>query len=128
MMDDAGYKGNQNQSSSVMSFLEVILSDFQRLQAETSTNEQSAAEDFSSFMAETNADKDAKAADIKRKETSKTEAATALDAANEDLKNTKAELTAATDYFDKLKPSCLDSGLSYEERVARREAEIKSLQ
>ena len=29
------------------------------------------------------------------------------------------------EYYDKLKPSCVDAGVSYEERVARREAEIK---
>jgi len=30
-------------------------------------------------------------------------------------------------YFDKLKPSCVDAGVSYEDRVARREEEIESL-
>ena len=29
-------------------------------------------------------------------------------------------------YYDKLKPSCVDAGVSYEERVERREAEIQS--
>ena len=31
-------------------------------------------------------------------------------------------------YFDKLKPSCVDSGVSYEDRVGRRKEEIESLQ
>lgn len=30
--------------------------------------------------------------------------------------------------FPKLKPSCVDSGVSYEDRVARRKEEIESLQ
>ena len=31
-------------------------------------------------------------------------------------------------YYEKLKPSCVDSGVSYEDRVARRKEEIQSLQ
>ena len=31
-------------------------------------------------------------------------------------------------YYEKLKPSCVDAGLSYEERVKMREEEIQSLQ
>ena len=38
------------------------------------------------------------------------------------------ELDAALAYFDKLKPSCVDSGVSFEDRVARRKEEIESLQ
>ena len=45
-----------------------------------------------------------------------------------DLKAVQEELDAALAYYDKLKPSCVDAGVSYEERVARREAEIQSLQ
>ena len=30
-------------------------------------------------------------------------------------------------YFDKLKPTCVDSGITYEERVKRREEEIQSV-
>jgi len=44
-----------------------------------------------------------------------------------DLEGTQKELNAALHYFDKLKPSCVDSGVSYADRVARREAEIDSL-
>jgi len=30
-------------------------------------------------------------------------------------------------YFDKLKPSCVDSGVSFEDRVARRKEELRPL-
>jgi len=126
MMDDADYKGSGG-SSNVMNMLEVILSDFQRLEAETSTNEQQAADDYASFMSDTSGERDQKAADIKSKETTKAEKASNNEAAKEDLKNTQAELSAAMAYYEKLRPSCVDSGLSYEDRVARREAEIANL-
>ena len=32
------------------------------------------------------------------------------------------------EYFDKLKPSCIEVGVSYDDRVARRKEEIASLQ
>ena len=46
----------------------------------------------------------------------------------EDLQGTQEELDAALAYFDKLKPSCVDAGVSDEERVARRKEEIEGLQ
>ena len=45
-----------------------------------------------------------------------------------DLDATQKELDAALAYYEKLKPSCVDAGLSYEERVKMREEEIQSLQ
>jgi hypothetical protein len=45
-----------------------------------------------------------------------------------DLEGTQKELDAALAYYDKLKPSCVDAGVSYDDRVARRKEEIESLQ
>merc|ERR1719191_2525014 len=47
---------------------------------------------------------------------------------NKDLKATQGELDAALTYYDKLKPSCVDAGVSYSDRVQRRQQEIESLQ
>jgi len=52
----------------------------------------------------------------------------AVAAAETELTGVQEELDAALAYYDKLKPSCIDAGESYEERVARRKAEIESLQ
>jgi len=43
-------------------------------------------------------------------------------------KLTQEELDAALGYYDKLKADCVDTNLSYEDRVKAREAEIQSLQ
>ena len=45
-----------------------------------------------------------------------------------DLDATHKELDDALAYYEKLKPSCVDAGLSYDERVRMREEEIESLQ
>ena len=66
--------------------------------------------------------------DLKHKTSSKQEKESELANAKKDLKGTQEELDAALAYFEKLKPSCVDAGQSYEERVAERKAEIESLQ
>ena len=44
----------------------------------------------------------------------------ALETNKRDLEGTQKELDAALAYFDKLKPSCVDSGVSYDERTINR--------
>ena len=45
-----------------------------------------------------------------------------------DLEGTQKELDAALSYFDKLKPSCLDAGVSFDDSVACKKEEVESLQ
>ena len=65
---------------------------------------------------------------MEHKTTKKTNQEAALTAKKADLEGTQKELDAALAYYDKLKPSCVDAGVSYEDRVARRKEEIESLQ
>ena len=65
---------------------------------------------------------------IRHKTTKKQDEEQALEANNKDLEGTQKELDAALAYFNELKPSCVDSGVSYEDRVARMKGEIESLQ
>jgi len=68
-----------------------------------------------------------KQTDLEHKEKTKTEKESELNDTTKDLTATQAELDAALAYYEKLKPSCVDAGLSYEERVKQREEEIESL-
>merc|ERR1719407_236288 len=88
---DTSFKGQQAESGGVMGMLEVIASDFARLESDTTAAEESAADEY------------------------------------KNLKGTQEELDAALEYYDKLKPSCVDAGVSYDERVQRRADEIQSL-
>merc|ERR1719183_1565213 len=108
--------------------LEVILSDFERLDSETTENESTAQAEYDKFMADSAEDKETKSQSIKDKTNRKTQLDSDTAQAKKDLKSTQEELDAALAYFEKLKPSCLDAGESYEERVARRKEEIESLQ
>merc|ERR1719160_2409098 len=122
-----GNTGQQDSASGVMNFLEVVLSDFQRLEEETTAGESQAADDFAAFSADTNEAIATNNEDIKGKTTDKTGTAKSLMTAKTDLANTQDELKAAMEYYEKLKPSCVDSGISYEERVQRRKEEMESL-
>merc|ERR1719146_28775 len=111
----------------VIGMLEVILSDFVRLDQETSSEEAAAAAAFEEFSATSTADKDAKTEELETKRKQKVAAEADLAQTMRDLKSTQKELNAALKYFDKLKPSCLDAGVDFAERTARREEEIASL-
>jgi len=125
---DKAYKGMGGESGGVVGMLEVIESDFARLEADTKAAEATAQKEYDSFMTDSKVDKSAKNADIEHKTAKKQDETQALTVKREDLEGTQKELDAALAYFDKLKPSCVDSGVSYEDRVARRKEEIESLQ
>jgi uncharacterized LabA/DUF88 family protein len=79
-------------------------------------------------MDESNEDIAVKDAEVEHKTSSKETLDTETAALKKELDLTQEELDAAMDYYEKLKPDCVDQGLSYEDRVKAREAEIQSLQ
>jgi len=125
---DEEYKGMQSENGGVVGMLEVIESDFARLEADTKASEASAQKEYDEFMTDSKVDKTKKSTDIEHKTAKKQDEEQALTTTKADLEGTQKELDAALAYFDKLKPSCVDSGVSFEDRVARRKEEIESLQ
>merc|ERR1719199_719662 len=125
---DSAYKGMGGESGGVVGMLEVIESDFARLESDTKASEATAQKEYDEFMTDSKVDKSEKSTDIEHKTAKKQDESQTLTTKNEDLEGTQKELDAALAYFDKLKPSCVDSGVSYEDRVARRKEEIESLQ
>jgi len=125
---DAPYKGMQSENGGVIGMLEVIQSDFARLEAETKAAEATAQKEYDEFMTDSEVDKAQKTKDVEHKTSKKQDQEQALTEKSADLEGTQKELDAALAYFDKLKPSCVDAGVSYDDRVARRKEEIESLQ
>merc|ERR1719231_931249 len=125
---DEEYKGMQSENGGVVGMLEVIESDFARLESDTKASEATAQKEYDTFMTDSKVDKSSKSTDIEHKTAKKQDESQALTTKNKDLEGTQKELDAALAYFDKLKPSCVDSGVSYEDRVGRRKEEIESLQ
>merc|ERR1719158_1625270 len=78
-------------------------------------------------MTENKVSKATKMAELKGKETEIKSVSVMLEQASEDNKSTQAELDAVLAYIDKLKPQCETKAMSYEEKVAKRNAEIEGL-
>jgi len=124
---DAPFQGQQTESKNVLAMMEVIQSDFARLESETADAEATASNEYDNFMETSNTDKEQKQKDISDKTTEQTGKEGDLLDTETDLENAQKELDAAMVYFDKLKPSCVNAGSTYEDRVGRREEEIQSL-
>jgi len=119
---------NSAGAGGVLGMLEVIESDFARLESETSAAEEAGQKEYDEFMSDSETDKTQKTRDIERNTKKKQDKSQALEEKKKDLDGTSNELSKAIDYYSKLKPDCIDAGVSYEERVARRKEEIESLQ
>merc|ERR1719359_2679749 len=114
-------------NTGVVGMLEVIQSDFARLESETTSSEAEAASAYKKFMTESSSSKAVKDTNLKHKEGQRAEKEQKLNSVKKELATTQEELTAALAYYEKLKPSCVDQGISYEDRVARRKEEIEAL-
>jgi len=123
----AAYKGMSSAKGGVVGMLEVIVSDFARLHADTKASETAAAQEYDTFMKDSKASKKAKH-DLEFKTSlEKDQAEFEKGELSKDLEATQEELDKALDYQQYLKPVCLEVHVSYEERVARRKEEIAAL-
>lgn len=122
------FKGQQASGAGVLSMMEVIESDFVRVEQDTKVAEKRAEELHEQFLHETDVDNAAKETTKNHQEGELVESESELSTLkNEDQPALKADLDAANAYYDKLKPACVDTGSTFEERAARREQEIQAL-
>merc|ERR1719460_1356115 len=132
MAPDAGgvsgeYGGKTDASKSILTLMEQIQEDFAN-QITATTNDESAAEGaFQGFKTETDSSISGKTTLKGTKEGEKATAEGDLETAASDHKKESDLLQAALDELEKLKPVCVDSGMSWEERSARRDQEIDAL-
>jgi len=123
----AAYKGMQSSKGGVVGMLEVIASDFARLNADTNASENAAAREYANFMSDSKSLSKEKH-DLEFKTSmAKDQAQFEKGQMTKDLKATQKELDKALDYQQFLKPVCLEVHVSYAERVARRRDEIEAL-
>jgi DNA repair exonuclease SbcCD ATPase subunit len=115
-------------SHMIIEILEVAQSDFSRLLAEAETSEAEASEAYKTLTQDNKVSKSKKESSIKAKNSELKSLEVALTHHNQDYETTSAELSAVLDYIEKLKPQCESKAMTYEERKARRDAEIAGLQ
>jgi len=122
------YSGMGSAKGGVVGMLEVIVSDFVRLDAETSSAEIQAQAEYDTFMRDAKADKEAKHKLVVKTKLEQDQ--TEFDKSNsiKMLKGVDEELAKSIAYFEQLKPECIEIKVSFEDRVAARKAEIKALE
>merc|ERR1719460_978936 len=121
------YTGAQSESGGIIGMMEVMKSDFERTISETEAAEAQAEEDHLEFMTETGKSLAEKKQAVEEKSTQKDDASEKLEKADDNMSGqTKLLVTSISELLD-LKPVCVDTGMSYKERVALREEEIEAL-
>jgi chromosome segregation ATPase len=113
--------------STIVSILEVAESDFTSMLAETEADESSAATAYEKLTKENTVTKATKQADVKGKVSQGKQLEVALGNYAENKATTTDELDAVLMYLDKLKPQCESKVMSYAEKKAKREQEIEGL-
>merc|ERR1719401_1709877 len=107
---DAPYKGMLPEGGNVVDFLEVILTDFARLESDTTTAEATELAEYKKYYFESEKTKALKETIKGQKEGKKSELESTLQSTIEELKSTQEELEAAIAYYEKLKPTCWTAG------------------
>lgn len=121
------YTGAGGEAGGILGMLDVIKSDFERTASETKKAEDKAAEEFMNFMTASGKSLAEKTMASEEKTKQKDTAVEELESASDFLDAQTAMLQSSIAELLELKPTCIDTGMSYEERVARREDEIESL-
>jgi chromosome segregation ATPase len=125
-MESGKYTGMEN--GGILGMLEIIESDFADLIASTTASEAESARVFEQFTNDSSQNTAVKNTELKHRKNKQTQKQSDLQQAKNDLKSAQKELTAATDYWAKLKPDCVEEAMSYADKKAAREEEIESLQ
>eukprot|EP00747_Dinoflagellata_sp_TGD_P157322 gnl/TRDRNA2_/TRDRNA2_177728_c0_seq40.p1 gnl/TRDRNA2_/TRDRNA2_177728_c0~~gnl/TRDRNA2_/TRDRNA2_177728_c0_seq40.p1 ORF type:complete len:422 (-),score=167.39 gnl/TRDRNA2_/TRDRNA2_177728_c0_seq40:78-1187(-) len=132
-MPDAGFDagetsaGGQGAAGGILGMMDVIKSDFERTISTTEKAEKQAEDDHMKFMTETGVSLAEKTMAEEQKTKQNDDTIENLEADDGKMTAESEKLQKAIEELIELQPSCVDTGMSYEERVARREQEIEAL-
>jgi len=126
--ESGAYKGAQQKATAVLGLLEVIISDFERTIKNTSANEATAAAEFVEFDRTSKSDIGGKETKTELDEQDLVTTKTSIKEKMKDMQSNMDLVDMALKELEELKSLCVDTGMSYEERVQKREDEISALQ
>merc|ERR1719498_602572 len=112
---------------SIINILEVCESDFATNLAKEETEEADAADSYEKTTQENKVSKTMKEQSVKYKTQEFTSLDKTISELSSDKETTNSELSAVLEYYGQIKERCIAKPESYEDRKARREAEIKGL-
>jgi len=121
------YKGSQDSMKAVFALLETIASDFDRTLRTTEAAEAEAHRDYVGLSQAAEASIAGKTTKKKLDEEDLATTEANLKLTYDGLQTAMDLLDAALKELEELKPTCIDTGMSYSERVAKREEEMKAL-
>mmetsp|Transcript_35837 Transcript_35837/g.80966 ORF Transcript_35837/g.80966 Transcript_35837/m.80966 type:complete len:537 (+) Transcript_35837:574-2184(+) len=124
---NGAYRGKQTQSTGIIGMLEVIKTDFDRTVRVTTDDEARDHADFVEFDRVSRTDISGKETKKKLDEEDLQSTKQNIKTSMDDLQANQNLLDAALKAIEDLKPTCIDTGMSYEDRVAKRELEIQKL-
>jgi predicted nucleic acid-binding Zn-ribbon protein len=130
-MPDSGFEGDntgsQEAASGILGMMDVIVSDFERTIKVTGEEEDEATRDFTELNRKTQLSIDTKTEGKNAKQSELTDTTAKITQELDDLTNEQGILDGAITELLELQPACIDTGMSYEDRVAKREQELESL-
>merc|ERR1719453_800236 len=111
----------------IIAILELSAEEFTKMYTEVQSDELTAKATYDRMMQESKVATVSKQAEVKAMESELKQLAVAIQSSSQDKVMVSKELDAVLSYLDKLKPQCEIKVMSYEEKVARRKAEIEGL-
>jgi len=124
---EGAYRGKQQASKGIIGLLEVIKSDFSRTVRKTTKAEEEAAASFVEFDRSSRADIAGKDTKITLDTEDLQTTDSTIQGKMQDLQENMNLVDVALKEVEALKPMCIDTGMSYAERVAQREKEVEAL-
>merc|ERR1719408_680164 len=125
--EDKAHAAAEGAASGIIGLLEVCESDFMKGLAEMISTEEAAVAEYEKETKENEIRKVTMEQDVKYKTKEFTELDQAIAENTSDRDAVQAELDAVLEYLKKLEDQCIAKPETYEERVARREAELAGL-
>jgi len=114
-------------ATGIIGLLEVSQSDFSKLLADATVEEEASAKEYEKISQENRVSTAMKDADVKYMTKEVASLEKSVSEMTSDIQAEQTELDAVLDYYEKLKPGCIAKPMTYEERKKRREAEIAGL-
>jgi len=121
------YKGKQGGMKAVFALLETIQSDFDRTIRTTEASEEKAHREFVEFSQTSKSSIAGKSTKKELDEQDLQTTRTNIEQKMSDLQDNTNLLDEALKELETLKPQCIDTGMSYSERVQKREDEMEAL-
>jgi len=121
------YRGGKASADGIFGLLEIIQSDFERTVETVTKAEEKAKEDFKKQKEEIESDIDTKKGERKDFKSDLENEESNLVGHKEDLKDAKTALEDVKGELAKLKPLCVDTGMSWKARREQQKQEIEAL-